>query len=31
MTTSILRGILRESPAARAEFFETIKGSRFAA
>lgn len=30
MTTSILRGILRESPAARAEFFETIKGSRFA-
>jgi len=29
MTTSILRGILRESPAARAEFLDAIKGSGF--
>lgn len=29
MTTSILRGILRESPAARSEFLDAIKGSGF--
>lgn len=30
MSTSVMRGILREAPAARAEFLETIKGKRYA-